>query len=93
MKKEVFLKNAAVLTVSSLILRLLSLLLRGWLSYQIGVGGIGEYQLILSVFLPAVSLATGGISLTVTRLTSLALGEQLQKWLTEEFRAYVAQNA
>ena len=41
MKKEVFLKNAAVLTVSSLILRLLSLLLRGWLSYQIGVGGIG----------------------------------------------------
>ena len=76
MKKEVFLKNAAVLTASSLILRLLSLLLRGWLSYQIGVGGIGEYQLILSVFLPAVSLATGGISLTVTRLTSLALGEQ-----------------
>lgn len=73
---RVFLKNAAILTVSALILRALSLLLRVWLAQKIGPAGIGQYQLILSIFLPAVSIASGGISLTVTRLTSLALGQQ-----------------
>lgn len=74
--RHTFLKNAAVLTVSALILRALSLLLRVWLAQKIGPAGIGQYQLILSIFLPAVSIASGGISLTVTRLTSLALGQK-----------------
>ena len=44
-------KNAALLTVSSLVMQSLSMLWQVWLAAHIGPAGIGLFQLIGSVFL------------------------------------------
>ena len=44
-------KNAALLTVSSLVMQSLSMLWQVWLAAHIGAAGIGLFQLIGSVFL------------------------------------------
>lgn len=79
MKKTVFIKNAAVLTVSSLILRFAGIIFKVWLAAKIGAEGIGLYQLSFSVYMFAATFATSGISTAVTRLVSeeLAVGSKL----------------
>lgn len=76
MKKKAFLINGIILTLSSLAGRFLYMGFRVWLSQMIGAEGMGAYQLILSVFLPAVAISTAGVSLTVTRLVTNAMGKQ-----------------
>ncbi len=78
MKKTVFIKNAMILTVSSLILRFVGIIFKVWLAALIGSEGIGLYQLIFSVYVLAATFATTGISTAVTRLTAeeLALGSK-----------------
>lgn len=68
-----FLKQGIVLTLISIFLRLTSIYYRSFLTNKIGADGMGLYQLIISVFLFAVTLSTSGISLTVTRLVSGAI--------------------
>lgn len=76
MKKTVFIKNAAILTASSLILRFAGIIFKVWLANKIGSEGIGLYQLVFSVYVLASTFATSGISTAVTRLVTeeLALG-------------------
>ncbi len=76
MKKAIFIKNAVILTVSSLILRFAGIVFKVWLASAIGSEGIGLYQLVFSVYVLASTFATSGISTAVTRLTAdeLALG-------------------
>ena len=78
MKKTVFIKNAAILTISSLILRFAGILFRVWLAAKIGAEGIGLYQLVFSVYMLAATFATSGICTAVTRLVSeeLATGNK-----------------
>ncbi len=78
MKKTVFIKNAAILTVSSLILRFAGIIFKVWLAAKIGSDGIGLYQLIFSVYMFAATFATSGICTAVTRLVSeeLAIGDK-----------------
>ncbi len=78
MKKTVFIKNAAILTVSSLLLRFIGIIFKVWLAARIGSEGIGLYQLVFSVYMLAATLVTSGISTAVTRLVAdeLALGSQ-----------------
>ena len=75
-KKTVFIKNALILTASSLILRFVGIIFKVWLAKQIGSEGIGLYQLIFSVYVLAATFATSGICTAVTRLVAeeLALG-------------------
>lgn len=70
MKKTVFIKNAAILTVSSLLLRFAGIIFKVWLAAKIGSEGIGLYQLIFSVYMFAATFATSGICTAVTRLVS-----------------------
>ncbi len=63
-----FLKNAAVLTVTALILRSIGMFFRIWLSNAVGADGMGLYTLILSVYMLAATFATSGICTAVTRL-------------------------
>lgn len=70
MKKQVFIKNALILTVSSLVLRFLGIIFKVWLASLIGAEGIGLYQLIFSVYVLAATFATSGISTAVTRLVA-----------------------
>ena len=78
MKKTVFIKNAAILTASSLILRFAGILFKVWLAARIGAEGIGLYQLVFSVYVLASTFATSGICTAVTRLVSeeMALGSK-----------------
>ena len=70
MKKTVFIKNAAILTGSSLILRFAGIVFKVWLAKKIGSEGIGLYQLVFSVYVLASTFATSGISTAVTRLVA-----------------------
>ena len=70
MKKTVFIKNALILTASSLLLRFAGIIFKVWLAAKIGAEGIGLYQLIFSVYVLVASFATVGICTAVTRLIS-----------------------
>ena len=68
MKSLVFIKNAIVLTITSLILRSVGIIFRVYLVGIIGSEGIGLYQLIFSVYVLFATFATSGICTAVTRL-------------------------
>ena len=70
LKKVLFLKNAAILTATSLILRFIGIFFRVWLASAVGSEGMGLYQLVFSVYMLAATFATSGISTAVTRLVS-----------------------
>lgn len=70
MKKTVFIKNAVILTASSLILRFAGIIFKVWLASLIGSEGIGLYQLIFSVYMLVSTFAASGISTAVTRLVA-----------------------
>lgn len=78
MKKVLFIKNALILTVTALILRVIGMVFRVWLAGSIGAEGMGLYQVIFSVYILASTFATSGISTAVTRLVTerLAAGDK-----------------
>ncbi len=78
MKKTIFIKNALILTASSLILRFVGIIFKVWLAKEIGSEGIGLYQLVFSVYMLATTFAISGTSTAVTRLVAeeLALGSK-----------------
>lgn len=70
LRKTIFLKNAAIVTVNTLLLRLAGVIFRIWTAAKIGSEGMGLYQLTLSVYVLCSTFASVGISTTVTRLVS-----------------------
>lgn len=78
MKKGIFIKNAIILTASSLFLRFLGIIFKVWIAKKIGSEGIGLYQLVFSVYVLVATFATTGICTAVTRLCAeeLALGSK-----------------
>ena len=66
MKKVLFFKNAAILTITSLIVRTVGIFFRIWLTGKIGAEGIGLYQVVFSVYVLATTFATSGICTAVT---------------------------
>ena len=78
LKKTIFIKNAIILTATSLILRVAGVIFKVWIAAAVGSEGIGLYQLVFSVYVLATVFATSGISTAVTRLVSeeLALGSK-----------------
>lgn len=81
MQIRVYLKNAAILTVSGLVLRVLGMAFRVFVASSIGSEGMGLYQLILSVYMVFVSLASSGMNVASTRLAaqSLARGRSMAR--------------
>lgn len=75
MKKVIFIKNAVVLTVTALLLRLAGIVFRVWLAARIGSEGIGLYQLVVSVYVFVAAFAGGGICTAVTRLCAEKLAD------------------
>lgn len=67
------------LTLSSLVLNLIGMGFRVWLSKTAGAEVLGIHQVLYSVYLPACTLACSGINLAVTRLvtSSQLKGERL----------------
>lgn len=69
-RRDLFLKNAVVLTAATLALRLLGMVFRVVISNRLGAEGMGLYQVVMAVYMLATTLASAGISLAVTRLVS-----------------------
>ena len=70
-----YLKNAIVLVGASLLMRSVSLFFNAYVSGKIGAEGMGLFTLVMSVYGFAVTFATSGINLAVTRLVAAAIGE------------------
>lgn len=70
MNKQAFYKNTAVMTVTSLLLRLLGILFRIFISNRVGAEGMGLYQLVFSVYILGATFATGGLTTAVTCLAA-----------------------
>lgn len=73
MNKRTFVKNTAVMTATSLLLRTLGIVFRIFISNRVGAEGMGLYQLVFSVYVLGTTFASAGLSTAVTRL----VGERL----------------
>lgn len=70
MKRVIFIKNTAILTTTSLILRFAGMIFKIWISAKVGSEAIGLYQIIMSVYVCISSFASSGLSTAVTRLVT-----------------------
>ena len=75
MRKKTFLINSIVLTVTTLVSRIIGILFRVYMSNKVGAEAIGLYQLILTIYFFAATLTSSGFSLAVTRLVTDALAK------------------
>lgn len=69
-KAKKFLLNAIILSGTSLLVRMVSVSFGVYVANQIGSEGIGVFQLITSIYMFAITVATSGIHLTTTRLVT-----------------------
>lgn len=74
-KKIKFLYNGLLLTLVGFAMRGAALFLGAYVSGKIGAEGIGLQGLIVTVYAFAVTLATSGVGLSVTRLVAASIGE------------------
>ena len=73
--RERFFRNGAMLAAVGLSIRTVAMLFGAFVSRSVGAEGMGLYTVIMTVYAFAVTFATSGISLTVTRLVAEAEGE------------------
>lgn len=73
-----FIKGAAMMALSALFMRTVAVFFNAEVSKRIGAEGMGLFSLVMSVFGFAVTLATSGVNLAVTRGVSekLATGDE-----------------
>lgn len=70
-----FLRSGILLTLVGLTMRTVAMLHGAFVSRVVGAEGIGIFTLVMTVYSFALTLATSGISLTVTRLVASAIGD------------------
>ena len=75
MRRKNLIINTFLLTFSTMILGLLGMLFRIYLSNKIGSEGMGLFQLIMSINVFASTVAISGIRLTLTRLVAEEIGK------------------
>ncbi len=73
--KMKFFKRGLLLTAVALAMRTVGMFFGAYISTTVGAEGVGLYTVVMTVYSFAVTLATSGISLTVTRLVASAIGE------------------
>lgn len=81
------LKNGIMLAAVAVLMRTVSVAFNAYLKGALGEGGMGLVSLTLSVYGFAVTFATSGISLSVTRLVAEALGLGRGKSIRSVLRA------
>ena len=74
---KTFVLNTIILSLSSLVMNIIGMGFNVYISNKIGTEALGVYQLIISIYTFAITVATSGISIAVTHLISqkLALKE------------------
>lgn len=73
--KYKFYKSGAMLTAVALAMRTVAMFFGAFVSRAIGAEGTGVYTIIMTVYSFAITFATSGISLTVTRLVASRIGD------------------
>ena len=74
-----FMMNALVLGSTTIFMRIVPVFFNAYVSGKVGAEGMGLYSLITSVYMFAVTLASSGVNLAVTRLVSEELGKNNNK--------------
>ena len=74
-----FVANAAILGGVSIFMRIIGVIFNAYAANVVGAEGIGIYSLISSAYVFAVTVATSGINLAVTRLVSEELAKNNAK--------------
>ncbi len=67
---KTFIFNTFILIITSLVFRVIDVYFTAYISQKIGAEMLGIYQLVMSVYLFGITLATSGINLAVTRIIS-----------------------
>lgn len=67
--KSIF-KNVAIITIFSLLTRMLGFFFRIFLSRAIGAEALGMYQVALSVFMVLLTIVSSGFTLIISRMTA-----------------------
>ena len=81
-----FIASGLLLTFSALIMRSISVSFGAYVSRTAGAEAMGVFSLIMSVFGFALTVATSGVNLAVTRMISEALGEGDEALLHKSMR-------
>ena len=74
-KRKRFIINGLLLSIVGLAVRAVSMMFNAYITRTVGAEGIGLFTLIMTVYSFAITFATSGISLTVTRLVAAAIGD------------------
>ena len=74
-RRHRYFQNALILVATALVMRGVSLAFNAYVTREIGAEGMGLFALSMSVYGFAVTFATSGINLAVTRLVAEAIGE------------------
>ena len=74
--KKIFLVNALIIIVTSLLFNTVGISFRVFLSNKIGTEGMGLFQLIMSIYMIATLFVVTGINVAVTRLVAEEGGRQ-----------------
>lgn len=69
-RTRIFFINGAILTVTSLIMKSISMLFNLYIANKIGSEAVGVFSLVMSVYMFAITLATSGLSLACTCIVS-----------------------
>lgn len=72
---KLFIRNGLILTLSALFLRTVSVIFNVYITSAAGAEGTGLFQLVMSLYSPALTLASAGVSLASSRL----IAEELSK--------------
>jgi len=78
-KIKTFLFNGIILTITSFLLRTIGVSFNVYISNKIGPEGVGVYQLVMSVYMFAVTIALSGINLASMRIVSEELAYGYEK--------------
>lgn len=87
--KKTFFANALILAATSQAVRLLGILYISFLSSKIGAEGVGLYQLIVSVYALAATLASSGLGTAVSRLTAESYAKSGRRSTSDVVKASV----
>ncbi|MCQ2413642.1 MAG: polysaccharide biosynthesis C-terminal domain-containing protein [Clostridia bacterium] len=73
--KRIFIRNGILLGAVGVLSRTVGLFFGAYVTRTVGAAGMGMYTLLMTVFGFAVTFATSGVGLTVTRLAADAMGD------------------
>ena len=72
---KIFIFNTSILIITSIIFRGIDIYFTSYITKKIGTELLGIYQLIMTIYLFGITLATSGINLSVTRVISEELAK------------------